>query len=156
MTSRLAQQLIDNFPAVFPHNADFNMQLEHCADGLATLYVPFQEFFVADTENGLLHTSVMATAADSATGLAVISALPEMAAIATLDLHVDYLKPALRDKTLWVKAECYRMTDNVAFARGHIWQDDETNPIAHITASFMRDTMSQRSKNSATEANTGE
>ena len=35
------------------------------------------------------------------------------------------------------RAETYRVTNNVVFAKGIAYQDDESKPIAHCVATFM-------------------
>jgi uncharacterized protein (TIGR00369 family) len=56
----------------------------------------------------------------------------------TLDLRVDYMKPAEPDKPLYAIAECYRLSANVAFTRAIAYQDSVDDPIAHAVGSFMR------------------
>jgi acyl-coenzyme A thioesterase PaaI-like protein len=87
---------------------------------------------------------VITSALDSASGAAVGSALAArvegMAGwrpIATLDLRIDYMKPAMPGKDLLARAECYKLTRNVAFVRGTAYHDDPADPIATSVATFM-------------------
>ncbi len=57
--------------------------------------------------------------------------------IATLDLRIDYMKPATPGKDLLARAECYKLTRNVAFVRGVAYHDDPSDPIATSVATFM-------------------
>jgi acyl-coenzyme A thioesterase PaaI-like protein len=57
--------------------------------------------------------------------------------IATLDLRIDYLKPATPPKDVVCKAECFKATTNVAFVRAMAFHDDESDPIAAAAGSFM-------------------
>ena len=52
--------------------------------------------------------------------------------------EVDYLRPALPEKTLHVRAECYRITRSIAFVKAWAWQDDEQQPVAVSQSTFMR------------------
>jgi acyl-coenzyme A thioesterase PaaI-like protein len=67
----------------------------------------------------------------------------EARAIATLDLRIDYMKPATPHRDVIARAVCYAMTRNVAFVRGAAFHDDERDPIATAAATFMLDTKGQ-------------
>jgi acyl-coenzyme A thioesterase PaaI-like protein len=56
---------------------------------------------------------------------------------ATLDLRIDYLRPAAALKDLLAEAECYRVTRHVAFVRGVCHQGDAERPVANLTATFI-------------------
>jgi acyl-coenzyme A thioesterase PaaI-like protein len=64
--------------------------------------------------------------------------------MATLDLRIDYMKPATPHKDLMVRAECYKMTRNIAFVRATAFQEDLLDPVATSVASFMMGTPSER------------
>ena len=83
---------------------------------------------------------------DSASGAAVGGALAAARGagapsgwrpIATLDLRIDYMKPATPGRDLMARAQCYKLTRNVAFVRGVAYHDDPEDPIATSTATFM-------------------
>ena len=59
------------------------------------------------------------------------------AAIATLDLRIDYMRGARPGETLYAEAHCYKRTKNVAFVRGVAFETDRDDPIATSTAAFM-------------------
>ena len=87
--------------------------------GEATLAVPYAKHLAA------------------ACGLSVIAALGEPTTIATLDLRIDYLKPASPEETVFAYGHCYKVTKNVCFVRGIAYQKDKAKPIANATATFM-------------------
>jgi acyl-coenzyme A thioesterase PaaI-like protein len=58
-------------------------------------------------------------------------------AIATLDLRIDYMKPATPHREVRARAHCYKMTRHVAFVRGVAFHDDEADPIATSAGTFM-------------------
>ena len=78
--------------------------------------------------------------ADSACGLAVGAALTERMPYATLDLRMDYLRPAGPEHEVFCEAHCYRVTRSVAFVRAEVWQQDRSQPIATAQATFMLST----------------
>ena len=57
--------------------------------------------------------------------------------IATLDLRIDYLRPGKRDHDLICRAECYRVTKNVAFTRGITHDGDPNDPVASAAGTFI-------------------
>src|SRR3982750_4050786 len=56
---------------------------------------------------------------------------------ATLDLRVDYLRPATPGKTVIGRGECYRLTRSIAFVRGQAHDGDPGDPLAHVAGTFM-------------------
>jgi uncharacterized protein (TIGR00369 family) len=131
------QSMADNFHKYIPHAHDLGMRVVDLADGMARLALDFREELLGDPRRGLIHTGVITTMIDMACGFAVIAGLEKPITIATLDLRVDYLRPALRDKTLYTFAECYRTTRHIAFVRATAWQDSEQRLVATSTSAFM-------------------
>jgi len=73
---------------------------------------------------------------DTASGLAVWSAVDKPVPIATLDLRIDYLKPATPGQRLFARADCFKLTRNVAFTRALAYHSAD-DPIAQGIGSFM-------------------
>jgi len=83
--------------------------------------------------------------ADSCCGLAVGAALETHdVTYATLDLRMDYLRPASPSHTTHCDAHCYRLTRSVAFVRAEVHQGDREAPVAAAQAAFMLSTPSGR------------
>ncbi len=132
--TRIAQ----GFNDAIAHNKALGIRVVDASGERVHAAVAYREAFLGDAAAGLWHTSVGTTLADSSCGLAVFLALPGMEAIATLDLRMDYLRPALAGKDLNVEAECHHVTRYVAFARATLFQDERERPTALCTAAFMR------------------
>jgi len=71
-------------------------------------------------------------------GISTGCVLPKFAICRTLDLRIDYMRPAQPHMDVYGFAECYRVTENVIFTRGYAYQDDPAEPIAHVVGAFMR------------------
>jgi uncharacterized protein (TIGR00369 family) len=74
---------------------------------------------------------------DTATSCAVWRKLGVLVLHATLDLRIDYLRPATPGRTVIGRGECYRITRSIAFVRGHAHDGDPADPLAHVAGTFM-------------------
>jgi acyl-coenzyme A thioesterase PaaI-like protein len=74
---------------------------------------------------------------DESCGMAVQLALDGSRAIATLDLSIDYQKPATPGLAIRAHSICYRVTRSIAFVRATAYQESEDDPVATATACFM-------------------
>lgn len=114
------------------------MEVESVEAGKATLKLSWRADLVGNPETGVLHGGVITTLMDNACGVAVMAAMPRLVAIATLDLRIDYLKPASRGLAVRAFCHCYKLTRSIGFVRGIAYHEDMDDPIAHCAASFMR------------------
>ena len=105
--------------------------------GEAWSSLPYRPVFVGDTATGVLHGGVVTAMLDESCGMAVQLALDGARAIATLDLRIDYQKPATPGLAIRAHAICYRVTRSIAFVRATAYQDSEDEPVATATACFM-------------------
>src|SRR6201995_3001202 len=113
------------------------LQLDRFAPGEAWSSLPYRPVFVGDTETGVLHGGVVTAMLDESCGMAVQLALDGTRAIATLDLRIDYQKPATPGLAICAHAICYRVTRSIAFVRATAYQGSEDEPVATATACFM-------------------
>ncbi|MEE4361184.1 MAG: PaaI family thioesterase [Pseudomonadales bacterium] len=122
-----------------PHAAAIGMQLVEYRDGACVVRVPYAEHLVGDPDTGVIHGGVITAVLDNASGMAVPRAdlTPAQRAIATLDLRIDYMRPARPHEDLMVSAECYQLTRSVAFIRARAWQGEDDVTVASSVATFM-------------------
>lgn len=128
--------------------ARFTEAIPHCAetgiiitalDATASLAEqPYRPEWLADVERGVLHPGIVSTLVDSACGVALIGHLQRFEAIATIDLRLDYLRPAFAGGSLFCRAACYRLTRYIAFMRATVWQAREDEPVALAQGVFSR------------------
>lgn len=137
-TESYLQQLIDGYASAIPHSGAIGMVAVSATVECAVARLPLQAHFLGDPERGLIHTAIITTLIDSTCGLALFARLGASESIATLDLRVDYLRASRPPDVLWCRAECYRLTDQIAFLRASVWQHDETEPVATAMGAFMR------------------
>lgn len=99
--------------------------------------MPFNPDFCVDSDQTLLHGGILTALLDSVFGLANFIAIEGVSTMATLDLRVDYLRPAHSRRDILVRARCYRQTRHIAFNSGSIWFDGhEDEEIARGAATF--------------------
>jgi len=113
------------------------LRLDRAAPGESWSSLPYRPVFVGDTATGVLHGGVVTAMLDESCGMAVQLALDGTRAIATLDLRIDYQKPATPGLDIRAHAVCYRVTRSIAFVRATAYQDSEDDPVATATACFM-------------------
>ena len=132
--------MVRAFSANVPHNRALGMQIREVGNSEAVFELPYDEKLVGNPDTGVIHGGVITALLDGASGAAVFAALPDLVPIATLDLRIDYLRPAEVGRTVTARATCYKMTRNVAFTRAVAYHDDPADPIAHSVGTFMVDT----------------
>jgi uncharacterized protein (TIGR00369 family) len=105
--------------------------------GEAICKVPYAEHLIGNPDTRVVHGGVITALLDNACGTAVGSKTALRGAIATLDLRIDYMKPATPDEDIFAYAECFKVTKNIAFVRGLAYHTDRDDPIATCAATFM-------------------
>ena len=122
---------------VVPHNAALGIHVVDWGDGEASMELPYDEKLVGNPDNGVIHGGAITALMDACCGAAVFATLEERVPIATLDLRIDYLRPATPGEAVVAKATCYKRTRNVAFVRCFAYHADPDDPIAHAAGTFM-------------------
>lgn len=125
------------FADAIPHGREIGLRVEAIAPGRARFLLPWRERLIGNPDTGVPHGGAIATLIDTACGCAVFSALPEIVPIVTLDLRVDYLKPAAPREPLRADCRCYRLTRNVGFTRAIAYHDDPDDPVANGVGAFL-------------------
>lgn len=102
------------------------------------LELPWREDLIGDDGQRVLASGPILSLMDMASGLAIWQTMDEFRAIATLDLRVDYVRPAREGANVFGRSQCYRVTRSAAFVRGLAHDGDTADPVAHIQAVFMK------------------
>ncbi len=134
--ARLAAISSEFFERV-PHNEALGIELIRLGHATSVLRLPYNKALVGHPESGVLHGGVISALLDACSGAAVFMALPELCPIATLDLRIDYLKPATPQQAVLAEAHCYRLTRSVGFTRCVAYHNDIESPIASAAGTFM-------------------
>ena len=136
----IIDRLNQEFVQRTPHMREIGARITAVARGRGSMTLPARDEWLGDPLRAQLHPGALTVLADSTCGLAVGTALSEHAPYATLDLRMDYLRPAGPGHDVSCDAHCFRLTRNVAFVRAEVYQGDREQPIAVAQASFMLST----------------
>jgi uncharacterized protein (TIGR00369 family) len=120
-----------------PYNAALRMYAVETSREGVTVVLPYSAEFVGNPDNGVLHGGAITAVVDTACGMSVFLKRGSSARIATLDLRIDYLKPATPPKDVRVRGECYKVTRHVAFVRASAYHDDPSDAIAAAAGTFI-------------------
>lgn len=105
-------------------------------EGWAELALDYDRRLTSDLATGILASGPIVSLFDTTLAVAIATRTGALPA-ATLDLRVDYLRPAAPGETVIVRAECYRLTRRIGFVRGLAHDGDAARPLAHAAATFM-------------------
>ncbi|WP_394133078.1 PaaI family thioesterase [Shewanella maritima] len=124
------------------HCRKLGLTVQEASEHHVLLELPYSQDIVGYPDTGVIHGGVITTIIDTACGTAVVCAILDkfksLEISPTLDLRVDYMRPAEPNKAVYAFVECYRLTSSVAFTRAIAYQDSIDEPIAHAVGSFMR------------------
>ncbi len=137
---QILDELNEKYIGRAPHMRDIGARVTAVDRARGSMVLPARPDWLGDPVRGLLHHGPLTVLADSACGLAVGAALGKRMPYATLDLRMDYLRPAGPEFDVHCDAECFRLTRSVAFVRASVWQSDKEQPIATAQATFMLST----------------
>ncbi len=99
--------------------------------------LPYSDALIGDEASGVIASGPIIAMMDLATSFAIWSRIKTFVPQATLDLRIDYLRPARPGRTVIGRAECLRVARSIAFTRGIAHDGDLDDPIAHVAATFM-------------------
>jgi len=125
-----------HFIEAIPHAQTLNMSLTEVADGHAVITMPYDKRLVGDPETGVIHGGAVSALMDTCGGAAVMSHPAATNGTATIDLRIDYMRPAIPGQMITATATCYHVTRSVAFVRAVATDGDADRPVATATGAF--------------------
>jgi len=120
-----------------PHSVRLGITVLDVKPSECWMKIAYEESMIGNTESRVVAGGVITTLLDQTCGSSVILSLDELVSIATLDLRIDYMKPATPGLDIIGYSRCYKVTRNVAFTRGVAYHTSPDEPIANAVGTFM-------------------
>jgi uncharacterized protein (TIGR00369 family) len=136
-----AARIIESLTQFVPHNRALGIRFVSVAPDSLTLALPYDEKLVGNPLTGVIHGGAITALLDAACGAAVFVKVGRPMPVATLDLRIDYLRPATPAVEVLARAECFRATQNVAFVRCqafHLGREEDLVAVANGTFTLFR------------------
>ncbi|MEZ5710813.1 MAG: PaaI family thioesterase [Blastomonas sp.] len=119
------------------HSSHIGLQYRAHGDDWVELELPYTEQLVGDPETGILASGPIISMMDNATSLAAWTRFGTFRPQVTMDLRVDYMRPAKPGKNIIGRGECYKLARSMAFVRGIAHDGDPEDPVAHVAGTFI-------------------
>lgn len=156
LTPEKKAEIARKFTEAIPHCGALGMSLDDMGDGEAVMSLPYDEKLIGDPRTGVIHGGAVSALLDTCCGSAVMSHPNAPAITATIDLRIDYMRPATPGQKITAKATCYHVTRSVAFVRAVALDEDEGRPVATATGAFTADGDPKRRSTEISSEITGE
>jgi len=119
------------------HGRALGMEFGDSGDNWTELKLPWRDELVGVPESGILASGAIVSLIDTASGTAVWAALGKFIPLVTIDMRIDYLRPAFKGESVTARCECTKLTRRIAFTRGTAHVGDPAKPIAYSASTFM-------------------
>ena len=119
------------------HGQALGLEFRASGENWVELALPWKEQLVGVPETGVLASGAIVSLLDTCGGTSVWQAMGHFQPIVTIDLRLDYLRPALKGETVIARCTCDKMTRQIAFVSGIAHTGDETRPVARAVGTFM-------------------
>ncbi len=129
-------EIISKTIGAMPFARALAMQMGDVGDGKAEMIMPYTPDAVGDPETGVLHGGAVSALLDSCAGAAVLCHPDVTTATATLNLRIDYMRPARPHQDIRAGATCYHVTRSIAFVRATATEDDSDRVVATASGAF--------------------
>lgn len=120
-----------------PFHKDIGIRFADHGENWISLELAYDPSLDGYGEPGVVSGGAVFTLMDASSGMAVTVTRNALAPMATLDLRLDYLRPANAGENIRSRVECYRLTRRFGFTRGIAYNDDPNHPIAHASGIFI-------------------
>ncbi|MBB5189010.1 uncharacterized protein (TIGR00369 family) [Zhongshania antarctica] len=120
------------------HFTTLGIRPEYVERHRAGLSMPYDKALVGDPDTGVIHGGAITALLDTCCGFAAATALDDLGLTPTIDLRIDYMRPATPGLTVYADAEVYRVTESVIFTRAIAHHGDTERAIASVVGNFFR------------------
>ena len=129
-----------------PHARLLGMEMVSFEANRGVIRLPWRADLEGDSNTRVLSGGAVTALLDHACGLAVTASMTKPSSCATLDLRIDYQRPAEPGKAVTAEAHCYKMTRQIAFVRASAWDVSPDHPVATAQATFVLTALKSRGR----------
>lgn len=137
MSFNIPGDMAEHMSRVVPHAKALGFEVVSMGEARGVMRTPFRDELVGDPDTGVIASGVVTALLDHVCGLAVHAAKANAFPTATLDLRIDYMRPAAPGAGLTAEAHCYKVTRSIAFVRAEAWDADRADLVATAQAAFI-------------------
>ena len=127
------------FLLALPYARALNLRLDDAGPGYAIVSMPYDPRLIGDPETGVIHGGAVSALLDTCSGAAVLHHPATLGLTATLDLRIEYLRPAAPGDRIVARADCVHVARSVVFVRATAHDSDTSLPVAMATGTFTLD-----------------
>ncbi len=121
------------------HFHQLGLEFTHMETGACEMRLPYSSQIVGNPDTGVVHGGAITALLDTCCGAACASVLEDIGLTPTMDLRIDYMGAAEPGQDIYARADVYRSSQSVLFARGRAYtKGQEGRPAAHCIANFIR------------------
>ena len=106
-------------------------------DDWVEIALRWREELVGVPHAGVLASGAIVSLLDTCGGASVWQALGHFQPLATIDLRLDYYRPANRGETVIARCRCDKLTRQIAFVTGVAHVGDEARPVARAAGTYI-------------------
>ena len=133
----LMEQIARSMVAGAPQAQALGFRFVSVSPGRGVIELPWREDLVGDPDTAVIAGGVVTSLLDHACGMAILSTPAGRRGTATLDLRIDYMRPAAPRAAITASAHCYKLTRSIAFLRAEAWDHDPADLIAIAQGAFV-------------------
>lgn len=119
------------------HGQALGLEFRAAGDNWVELALPWREELVGVEATGILASGAIVSLLDTCGGATVWRTLGRFQPAVTIDLRLDYLRPALKGETVIARCTCDKLTRQIAFISGIAHTGDASRPVARAVGTFM-------------------
>lgn len=121
-----------------PHGRQLGLRIVAVEANALTAELPYHASIVGHPQAGFVHGGAVTVLIDQISGAVASLAVAPPELVATLDLRLDWLRPATPGLPIRARAECVSVKRQVIFVRCTAYHAGQEQPIAYANATFMR------------------
>ena len=125
-----------NFINSLPHACYMGMRIDEIGLGFAVMSMPYNATVNGDLTKKKIHSVAVSGLIDTCGGLSVLVHKLQPLETATMNLRVDYIRPAALNQEVRARAECYYISDSVAYVKATAKDNSSRDPVATALGTF--------------------